>query len=90
MKPQLYTFSDGKKVRIKLRKVGEVDFSCPNCGKTHHRVLWEHLDDSDDLGANLIAGYAECSCGASLMVADDMERFAVYWLNKKEMKKVEF
>jgi len=86
MKPKLYTWRDGKKVQIKLRKVGTVTFTCPNCGKTHNRVLWEHVDDpDDDLYTPLIATYAQCRCGASLMCADNMESFGVYWLNEKEV-----
>jgi len=88
MKPRLYTVRDGNKVPIKLRKVGEIDFNCPNCGRSFHRALWEHVDDpDDDLYTPLIAAYAQCQCGASLMCADNMENFAVYWLNRKEMER---
>jgi len=39
MKPRLYTVRDGNKVPIKLRKVGEIDFNCPNCGRSFHRAF---------------------------------------------------
>ena len=83
MKPRVYTVRNGKKVPIKLRKVGEIDFSCPNCGRSFHRSLWEHLDDDDPFH---IAAYASCPCGAKLMAASDMHDFLVFWLNQEEME----
>jgi len=85
MKPRLYTFKNGKKVPVKLRKVGEIDFNCPNCGRSFHRVLWRHLDPCDDEPLH-IAAYASCPCGAKLMAAFDMHDFLVYWLNQEEME----
>ena len=67
------------------KKVGDCDFTCPNCGREHHRTLWEEQDDPEE-GMNLIHADAKCRCGALLLVADDMEHFNVYWLNKQKMK----
>jgi len=87
MKPRLYTFKNGKKVPVKLRKVGEIDFKCPNCGRTFHRVLWRHIDPCDDEDLLHIAAYASCPCGAKLMAASDMYDFLVIWLNREEMER---
>jgi len=85
MKPRVYTVRNGKKVPFKLRKVGEIDFSCPNCGRSFHRVLWRHIDPCDDDLLH-IAAYASCPCGAKLMAASDMHDFLVFWLNREEME----
>lgn len=65
------------------KNVGEVDFPCSNCGKEHHRTLWQEQDE--DFG--LVHADALCSCGARLLLADNLQEFAVYWLNEKEMKR---
>lgn len=78
-------------------KVGEVDFNCPNCNRALHRTIWATATEfyktkrgnwkPTEYGFDLITAFAYCPCGAKLLVADDYEKFGLYWLNKKEMKK---
>ena len=70
------------------KKAGDVDFDCPNCGKSLHRTLWAsatEIDEDGELTYDFIHAEAKCGCGAALLIADDYESFGVYWLNKKEM-----
>jgi len=70
-------------------KVGDVDFQCPNCCRELHRTIWQEreIDMDGKLSAiGLVHADALCSCGAQILVADDLERFGLYWLNEQKMK----
>jgi hypothetical protein len=73
-------------------KVGDVDFNCPNCNRELHRVLWEHASEWDvetkkPTMFDFVEAHAKCRCGALILVADTYERFELYWLNEKEMRR---
>jgi len=65
------------------KKVGDCSFSCPNCGKEHHRTVWQEQDEPD---GGLIHADAVCPCGARLLAADNYQNFSVYWLNEKQIE----
>ena len=72
------------------KKVGEVDFNCPNCNRSLHRVLWAEATEWDcETGEptcfDFINAFAFCPCGAKLAVVDDYENLLLLWINKKEM-----
>lgn len=77
-------------------KAGEVAFDCPNCDRGLHRTLWAEAGEfyktnrgnwkPTKNGFDMVTGFAKCSCGANLLVADDYERLNLFWLNEKEME----
>ena len=71
------------------KKVGECTFDCPNCGIEHSRVLWQEreIDFEGKLSpVGLVHADATCSCGAQILVADDLESLKLFWLNEYKMK----
>lgn len=74
------------------RKLDTVYEQCPNCYREVKFDIFEEAEEFDaktgkpqwDMGV-FVHGEAECKCGASLLIADDMESVKIYWLNKREM-----
>ncbi|MFA5366156.1 MAG: hypothetical protein WC325_13320 [Candidatus Bathyarchaeia archaeon] len=64
---------------------------CINCGKELKFSIYADAEEFDaktgkpnwEAGA-FTHGEKTCSCGAELLVADDMESVNIYWLNKKD------
>ena len=71
----------------KRRKVGHCDFNCPNCGKDHHRVIWQDKWKGEDEWDSFEHGDAHCSCGAQLLIAvQPFGEVELYWINEKKMR----
>jgi hypothetical protein len=82
-----------KKRNWKTKKFIEYVYeNCVNCGKELRFSIYEEAEDFDtttgkplwDMGA-FIHGEKHCTCGADLLIADDMENVNIYWLNQREM-----
>lgn len=69
-----------KELSDKRRKVGDCDFACPECGRHHHRVLWEYAMDFSfdekkrkweiEWGSSAITAVIECPCGKVWLVGE--------------------
>jgi len=79
------------------RKVGEVDFNCPNCNRQLHRVIWERGPDIELDGKGRKVGpiwntgfetaFAICSCKAQIIIGIQPDGEAMmYWINESKMK----
>lgn len=79
------------------RRIDTAYENCLNCGKELKFIIYEEAEDFDaktgrpcwDMGV-FVHGEQKCSCGAEFLIADDMESFNIYWLNRKEMVEKKF
>jgi len=75
------------------KKVGDVDFECAHCNRTHHRAIWEsawEIDEEGNIGYEGPIATAKCRCGALNLVAWQPDgQVELYWINKRAMQKSE-